>query len=381
MKLQRDIRKKFNVEPESNDGELDYLESESDESNECGSCFWNLNAIAVICLKGTYFRESRTQNNSASSRGHWFWQCFDPMLLRLSMICFAMIFSICMVVILAGLQDQFLAIKSYIYGDGIFYSYSWRYPRTSTDRDRFSPVLAPNGTLLGYTADILGPHRPASEAQRCLKGGPLWPFNELHWSPNRTAAAVWRLVDSTSLDDLNWTFPHCIAWEYANLCAAVMEADQERDAAPPPPPPRARRPDQCYLEATDGRAVSLDEWRGLSAPPDELRAASAAALAPRRVEARLDLALWITTVLVSNGKDPSSTDDDWFSTFLSRKLSYLYVLGVGDAYVIEVVTVMTLFFYLYATAFFGEVLQLIHQVAAARRRRRRAAANPIEARP
>ena len=54
-----------------------------------------------------------------------------------------------MVVILFGLHDQFVAIKTYVYGDGTYYSYPWHYARSASRRDRFRPVTSPNGTLLG----------------------------------------------------------------------------------------------------------------------------------------------------------------------------------------------------------------------------------------
>jgi hypothetical protein len=293
----------------------------------------------------------------------------DPLLLQCIVSFFSLALAICMIIIVAGIQDQFLAIKYFIYGDGVYQSYPWRYSRTAGSRDAFKPLRAPNGTLLGYTARILT-HRDPGEAQRCLADGYLMPFSAYQWDPSRSAGDLWPIVDRALAGgaDFNWSFSHCLAWEYAGLCAAVVAANQDHDRAPEAARAglRSWRPDACYLAAADGAAVTLDDWAGLSAPPGELRAAHAAGIAPRRVEGRLDLALWVMTVLVSFAKHPEDPPEaDTFSPTLFSRLFYLYIVTVGDAYVVELVTVTTLFFYLYATSFLAEIVQLLHQIALA----------------
>ena len=263
----------------------------------------NLNALAVVCLKGFDWNDIRRPKPAApksllASAFRAYKRLLDPHGLRLLIIVFALLLAFIMVIILAALEDQFAAIKMFIYGDGYYYSYTWRYARTAHSRDGFTPVTAPNGTILGYTAAILGPGRPADELQRCH--ALLLPFADLLFAPNRTAAGLWALVNATA-PDLRWVFSFCLAWEYAPLCAGLLEADAAYEAAGPAAAADGLRGlyvPQCNVTGyagSDGPPVSLDDWRALSAPPDEIVDAAAAALAPRRVEPALDLALWMTT--------------------------------------------------------------------------------------
>ena len=363
------------------------LSSESFLFSDPEENLWNLNALAVICLKGNGYTERNASCLSSLKTADepdrigpesQLSRFLDPFCLQIVLCVLPLLLSISMVVILAGLQDQFAAVKQYIYGDGYYYSYTWRFSRTARNRDRFTPVAAPNGTLLGYTADILGPDRPAAEADRCLDAAdsPLPALGALLHAPNRSALDPWPLLDAARASPLlDWSFTHCIAWEYAGLCAAVLEANLPFERADPADRPglRSWHPPMCYLSRA-GRAVSLDDWRALSAPPDELRAARAAQLAPRRVEPRLDLAVWITTVNVAAGKSPAAPAADGCSMFLYSRLAFLYVLGDGDAYACELVAVVLLSLYLFATAFLGEIVQLVHQVALALSLRRYEAA-------
>ena len=340
------------------------IESEIFDSN-----YWNLNSVSVICMKFSFLSSGAINPVHNDSTRRFLPRWIDPSILRVCLSLLALIVSICLVVILAGLQSQFLAIKTYVYGDGYYYSYVWRYSRTAKARDRFTPVLAPNGTLLGYTADILGSNRPESEVKRCLGDDNLMPISACHWDPNCSARALWPLVDAAVNNDLNWSFSHCLAWEYAGVCAAVMTASEALDSFPTAGTGlRSWVPEQCQITSwlvEDKGSVTVDDWVSLSVPPDEILVASRAGLIPRRVEPRMELALWITLVLVSEGKDPFHPAADTFSSFLYSRLQYQFVVGFGDAYLVELVAIVALSFYLYTTAFLGEIIQLLHQIGLA----------------
>ena len=270
---ERHDKKSSDENSESSDDD----EDDENDSNPDGH-MQNLNALAVVCLKGFDWNDIRRPKPAApksllASAFRAYKRLLDPHGLRLLIIVFALLLAFIMVIILAALEDQFAAIKMFIYGDGYYYSYTWRYARTAHSRDGFTPVTAPNGTILGYTAAILGPGRPADELQRCH--ALLLPFADLLFAPNRTAAGLWALVNATA-PDLRWVFSFCLAWEYAPLCAGLLEADAADEAAGPAAAADGLRGlyvPQCNVTGyagSDGPPVSLDDWRALSAPPDEI---------------------------------------------------------------------------------------------------------------
>jgi hypothetical protein len=319
----------------------------------------NLNALAVVCMKGFDWNDSRQpkrkilQGSILESASRILARLIDPHGLRILLIFFALLLSFVMVIILAGLEDQFAAIKALIYGDGYYYSYTWRYTGTSSSRDTFQPVRSSNGTLIGYTAGFLGPARPAEEVQLC--DSILLPFAGLHFAAAAAAAAVndsslaaadappppagfpaaaaaansstgdddaappggddagfsaaaaaaafWDLTDDVRNrgQSLRRAFASCLAWEYAPLCLGAYD---HPPAAGDPPARAALRANLLRVcgatgfRGLGGPALGRGDWAGLAVPPEEVVAARARRLAPRRVEGRLDLALWVMTYQV-----------------------------------------------------------------------------------
>ena len=76
---------------------------------------------------------------------------------------------------------------------------------------------------------------------------------------------------------------------------------------------------------------------------------------------RLDLAVWVATRNVCDAKTLDASDGT-FSLFLYTQLHYLYRIGFGEAYLVELMTITVLSFFLFYTSFLDEAQQLMHQV-------------------
>jgi hypothetical protein len=334
---------------------------------------WNINAMSLLCWKGwdwphnqrwndeTLRFEKLDQNSdrgTVESRG--FQYLAETYLLRYFLCYFPLLLAFFELVTLVGMTDQGSTLKRMIYGDGYYQSSLWRYSRTSASRDSFKQLLSANGTKLGFTANILK-HRPSSEAERCLDEAQVMPINAFQWtgSVDEVKSVLWPLIETVKPNS-SWLFSHCLPWEYASLCANVMKANKLFEKKLQFSSPWT--PVQCIMRDPNGHSLlSIEDWEGLSVSPEEIRKSHAEALVPKRLEDRLELVMWVVTRLVCDAKSLNFGDDS-FSSFLYINVSYLYRIGIGEAYIVELMTITTLSFFLFYTSFLGEGQQLMHQV-------------------
>jgi hypothetical protein len=154
---------------------------------------WNLNAMSVAAWKSSCWPKGKSWNNRLER--------FEEQVLRNGRVrsaaqmwietnvcfffftIFPLVFVFLEMSILAGMMDQGLNLKTHIYGDGFYQSYSWRYSGAAYLRSDFVPVTASNGTDMGMSSNVdafdhsLLRDRPADEAMRCLADDYLMPLN------------------------------------------------------------------------------------------------------------------------------------------------------------------------------------------------------------
>jgi hypothetical protein len=326
---------------------------------EADPLVWNINAMSVLCWKGWTWPDYDTGHqkmlfkNCNSNRTLTYKIEAQKFMIRFFLCCFPLMLSFLEATILVGITDQGSTIKRMIYGDGYFQSPLWRYSRTSSSRDSFKSVFGTNGTIVGFTANILK-SRPASEASRCMASEDLMATNAFVWTSDdaETEKSFSKLVDRLK-PNASWLFAHCLPWEYANLCANVLRSSSRRTSWDPP---------QCTLPDPNAHPLmSVELWDSLAASPEEIRQSHADAMVPRRLEGQADLALWVVTRQVCDAKSLAFFDDS-FSSFLYVNVNYLYRISLGEAYLVELVTIATLSFFLFYTSFLAEAQQLMHQV-------------------
>ncbi len=367
-RLEKGIALLFDEEVRSRKSRFAIQEEEVHESNPL---VWNINAMSLLCWKGWDWPHNQKWNssthrfekinaNSGSQESHVFHYLTETYILRYFLCYFPIVLVFFEVVTLVGMTDQGSTLKRMIYGDGYYQSSLWRYSRTSASRDSFRPLLSANGTQVGFTANILK-NRPPNEAKRCLDEVLVMPINNFLWTGriDEVESVLWPLVEKIK-PEAAWLFSHCLPWEYANLCANVLKANkifgsEKRSIS-------LWLPRQCTVPDPNAHSLmSIEDWEGLSVSPEEIRKSHAEALVPKRLEDRLELVMWVVTRLVCDAKSLNFNDDS-FSSFLYINVSYLYRIGIGEAYIVELMTITTLSFFLFYTSFLAEAQQLMHQV-------------------
>jgi hypothetical protein len=333
---------------------------------------WNINAMSLMCWKGWDWphnqgwnnetkRFERLTNSDGSDGKRGFQYLTETYILRYFLCYFPIILAFFEVNTLVGMTDQGSTIKRMIYGDSYYQSALWRYSRSAKQRDTFKSMESSNGTKLGMTAKILR-KRPANEASRCMDSD-LMATNAFEWTSDteKSETAFWPIAENV-MPNATWLFAHCVPWEYANLCANVLRAnaalnDVKRENSLP-----RWNPAQCLLPDPNAHPLmSVELWDSLAASPEEIRQSHADAMVPRRLEGQADLALWVLTRQVCDAKSLDFYDDS-FSSFLYINVNYLYRIGVGEAYMMELMTITTLSFFLFYTSFLAETQQLLQQV-------------------
>ena len=208
-------------------------------------------------------------------------------------------------------------------------------------------------------------------------------FNEYHAPEGGNYSEFWAMAkEFQQLDPDEWVFSHCLPWEYAQLCAHLYKANEEATGRPSSDLPADAMyslvrvesyigdsadgipwyPTACFPMSTLGKPhLTLEHWQNLSASPDEIRQSSIDHLVPRRLEEHADLALWVLTYAVCNAKTLDNNEDA-VSMHLYHHVHYVYQFSVGEASVIEIITMIILSFFLFASAFLLEIQQLMYQV-------------------
>ena len=350
----------------------DNCEENSERGPETNPLVWNINSMSLLCWKGWDWPHNQRWDNerkkferinetkgSEGKRG--FQYLTETYILRYFLCYFPIVLTFFEVNTLAGMTDQGSTLKRMIYGDGYYQSALWRFSRSAASRDTFKSIVSSNGTKLGLTAGILT-NRPSSEASRCMDEY-LMSTNSFVWRNNSEdlERVFWPLVDKLK-PNASWLFSHCLPWEYANLCANVLRANALIETDSGGIRPSSWVPSQCVLPDPNSHPLmSVKLWEEMSASPDEIRQSYADAKVPRRLEGQSELALWVLTRQVCDAKSLNFNDDS-FSAFLYVNVNYLYRLGVGEAYIVELMTISTLSFFLFYTSFLAEAQQLMHQV-------------------
>ena len=67
--------------------------------------------------------------------------------------------------------------------------------------------------------------------------------------------------------------------------------------------------------------------------------------------------------MLNRRKDFTSTPDD-ISIYLFEQFHWVYALGVGETHIVELIAIVFLSFYVYTTAMYDELMQLLYQLRA-----------------
>jgi hypothetical protein len=189
------------------------------------------------------------------------------------------------------------------------------------------------------------------------------PLNAYQWSddPDDIVTKFFPLVSNVN-GNSSWYFSHCLPWEYAGLCIGILKAHLANHDFVIPNEGTNWNPQQCTLpDPNKHPLMGIADWESLSAPPDEIVRSHREGVLPKRIEDRAELAMWVITRQVCDAKSLDFNDDS-FSSFLYIHVSYLYRIGFGEAYIVELMTITTLSFFLFYTSFLGEAQQLMYQV-------------------
>ena len=80
-------------------------------------------------------------------------------------------------------------------------------------------------------------------------------------------------------------------------------------------------------------------------------------------EERSDFICWFMKQMMNRRKDFSSREEN-LSGYLFQKLHWVYALGIGETHIVEVIAIVFLSFYVYTTAMYDELMQLLYQLRA-----------------
>ena len=205
-------------------------------------------------------------------------------------------------------------------------------------------------------------------------------------------------------EDLNFVLTHCFPWAYADLCANLISARPDIEAAAATGFGGCNSTQytwgtcayrNCYmpLQASSRfggtSRISADIWRSISASWSEIddlvflakgikdsnlitaqrqkRALFLAAYEKsevRRVhEEHSDFICWFMKQMLNRRKYFSS-DSNELSMYLFEQFHWVYALGVGETHIVELIAIVFLSFYVYTTAMYDELVQLLYQLRA-----------------
>ncbi len=213
-----------------------------------------------------------------------------------------------------------------------------------------------------------------------------------------------RIYKAEFSEDLTYVLTHCFPWAYADLCANILSArpDIEETAvaglggcntSPLTWGKCAYR--NCFLplEANSRfggqKRLSADVWRSIMVPWHEVNElvvlakgiASNNLITRKRehralflsyynhtetrniYEERSDFVCWFMKQMMNRRKDFSSREEN-LSGYLFQKLHWVYALGIGETHIVEVIAIVFLSFYVYTTAMYDELMQLLYQLRA-----------------
>ena len=305
-----------NAANSENAGNEEVNEDEEEEEMEEDNLLWNLNAVSIVSWRGNWLLND--QNNFKATMSSNF-----PLYLFRIVPLIIVVFE---VMILFGIVDEGLQRKSIVEHDGIYQFRDLIWHKRSDDEffssaqlpTKLDPSCVDSANLTCATvleprivfADGLLDDRPAAEVARCNDRA----LNTAIATQVTTGAGP----GAPAGESPSYLFTHCLPWEYADVCVAILRADGHFDPVRVGTAKSVRY--YCYLPATDvfgnpyARAT-LDNWAGLAVPAAEAAEAAAAAAVPKGAEGELDFGMWFVGLVINDAKTPDSDDDD-LSLFL-----------------------------------------------------------------
>jgi hypothetical protein len=373
---------------------------------------WNINTISVGFWKSVHWPTDHTWNTSRrqfiaqssekmkiAEKGKYirFAKCLSwAFLLGIFPICY----NILLMTTITGVYDEGLNMKTHIYGDGYYQSWIWRFSGGANLRTSWVPDLDPaTGEKLGLTSETVGGRnmlkfRDKTEVENCQEDE---LFRRL---ANYTGdyADFWPLVlELQTRTQPEYVFSHCLPWEYANICFSLIRANEKMtgDAYDNLPYKVAYNLGQgipnkgeggrpwyivpCYPTDYHSRPLMKPEqWQALIVSTDEMRKSSANLRMPARLEDHAYLVRWVMAKNLGDAKSLDSSDDS-VSNHLYHHSHMVYYWAYGQAALVELICVSTLNFYLYYSAIYPEMQQLLEQVLSSTQRSREEELRPVMA--
>ncbi len=293
------------------------------------------------------------------------------------------------IVLLAGLLDQGFAIKRFIDGDGVYQPNSWRYFDDAvlnlTDKDFETIFASRKADDVAYCtsdqrlSDLVDFNlsQPNGHNLFWLKfydiGTQAWLDRNYSFNNDNSLTMVWDRI-----------FDTCMPWEYAGLCVNIMNANTDFEVA-------ARNglskqvywsmffeyPYSCYLDclrddcdfywsSNSIHTISQDmfsknEWANLALPRSEIVAAAKDKRFPPSLSSRRQTVMWLLNIIESGKKKHDGSQD--FDTLAIYDLTqFVYWLGSGEAYLVEMIAIVFLSAFFYFKSFLSELRQLLHQI-------------------
>ncbi len=356
---------------------------------------WNINTISVGFWKsvhwpvGQKWNSSRRQFVAQSSEklkiaeqrkyqrfGKFFLWTF---LLGIFPICY----NILLMTTITGVYDEGLNMKTHISGDGYYQSWTWRFSGGAHLRTKWVPDLDPvTGEKLGLTSETVGSRnmlkfRDKTEIEHCQEDK---LFRRM---ANYTGdyADFWPLMlELQTRTAPEYLFSHCLPWEYANICYNLIRANEKLtgDAYDNLPYEVAYNLGQgiptkgengrpwyivpCYPTDYHSRPLMRPEqWKVLIVSTDEMRESSANLRMPARIEEHQYLVRWVMAKNLGDAKSLDSSDDS-VSNHLYHHSHMVYYWSYGESALVELICISTLNFYLYYSAIYPEMQQMLEQV-------------------
>ena len=359
-------------------------DAEFDGNLEDNECVYNMNMFSVLSWR---FSTSDILTGSKAFYLHW-------IVLLFRFLPFVLVW--CEVVVLVGILDEGAKIKYLIEHDKTFQfpKFIWSKTAPQTKCDAITKMQS-------WFQDQMD-----AEVVNCATFGPqLANFSHtVSFASDNFFNLYAAQTGANFSEDLTYVFTHCFPWAYADVCANIMSARPDIEAAAAAGLGGCNSTQftwdtcayrNCYLplEASTrfggASRISADIWRSISVSGSEIdelvtlakdietsklitlqrqkRALFLAAFEKsevRRVyEEHSDFICWFMKQMLNRRKYFSSTSDE-LSMYLFQQLHWVYALGVGETHIVELIAIVFLSFYVYTTAMYDELMQLLYQLRA-----------------
>ena len=364
---------------------------EEDEEQDENELLHNLNMYSVLSWKLSVGKiASAVVIKHPLERFHEF---FTVNLFRLLPIVLVW----CEVVILIGILDEGAKIKYLTEHDKTF-----QFPRFIWSKTSPQAECQADAKLQQWLQD-----QAKDEVANCLIfGSQLANFsNSVSFAADNFFEKYEAFYEAAFSEDLTYVLTHCFPWAYGDICGHILSSrpNIETDAAAGLGGCPSDDPDvwdscayrACYMpqEATfrfGGQSrITIDQWNAVKVPLSEISALAllaskiqATALVPEQRKARAaflsafqksavqdtyagnsEFICWMMQQQFNRRKSFASKPED-LSIYLFEQLHWVYALGVGETHAVELLAIIFLSFYVYTTALFDELMQLMYQLRA-----------------